>query len=123
MAADIAEANKLNETLYCFTWKPKIFMDGINCETTRNKDGHLIGPCGAASQNTTNSYFSHITNFVAERHANATKGRMFLESSSCLNVEVTADQHYLLQPTASNVLVGNILEDLIGQNAKKKIPK
>jgi hypothetical protein len=48
---------------------------------------------------------------------------MFLEPSSFLDVEVTDDQRYLLQPTASNVLVGNILEDLIGQNAKKKIPK
>jgi hypothetical protein len=54
-----------------------------------------------------------------------TKGRKFLEPSSFLNVEVTDDQRYLLQPTASDVLVGNILEDSIsiGQNAKKKIPK
>ena len=46
-----------------------------------------------------------------------------MEPSSFLNVEVTDDQRYLLQPTASDVLVGNILEDSIGQNAKKKIPK
>jgi hypothetical protein len=49
------------------------------------------------------------------KHANVTKGRKFLELSSCLNVEVTDDQRYFLQPTASDVLVGNILEDLIGQ--------
>ncbi len=123
MAADVAEMNKLNETLHRFTWKPKFFVDAINRETMRNKDGHLIGPCGAASQVTANSYFSWITNFVAEQHANATKGLRFLELSSCSNVEVTEDQRYLLQPTASIVLVGNILEDSIGQNAKKKIPK
>jgi hypothetical protein len=123
MAAGIVEANKLKEILHHFTWKPNFFVGAINRETTRNKDGHLIGPCGAASQITANSYFSHITNFVTEQHANATKGRKFLELSSCLNVEVTEDQRYLLQPTASKVLVGNILEDLIGQNAKKKIPK
>jgi hypothetical protein len=123
MAVDIAEANKLNETLHLFTWKPKVFVDAINRETTRNMDGHLIGPCGAASQTTVNSYFTHITNFVAEHHANATRGRKFLEPGSYLNVEVTDDQPYLLQPTASNVLVENILEDSIGQNAKKKIPK
>ncbi len=125
MAAEAAEATKLNETLHLFTWKPKVFVDAINCETTRNKNCHLIviGPCGAASQNTANSYFTHITNFVAGEHANAMKGRKFLEPSSFLNVEVTDDQHYLLQPTASDILVGNIIEDSIGQNAKKKIPK
>jgi hypothetical protein len=112
--------NKLNETLHLFTWKPKVFMDAINRETMKNKDGHLIGSCGAASQITANSCFTHITNFVAQQHSNVTKGHKFLELSSCLDVEVTYDQHYLLQPTASNVLVGHILEDLIGQNAKKK---
>ena len=90
-------------------------MDAINRETMRNKNGHLIKPCGAASQKTANSYFTHITNFVAGEHANATEGRKFLEPSSFLNVEVTDDQRYLLQPTASDVLVGNILEDSIGQ--------
>jgi hypothetical protein len=64
MAAIIVEANKLNETLYCFTLKPKFYVDAINCETTRNKDGHFIGPCGAASQITANSYFSNITNLL-----------------------------------------------------------
>jgi hypothetical protein len=38
-------------------------------------------------------------------------------------VEVTEDQHYLLQPTSSNVLVGHIFKDSIGQHAKKEIPK
>jgi hypothetical protein len=38
-------------------------------------------------------------------------------------VEVTDDQCYFLQPTASNILVGHIVEDSIGQNAKKQIPK
>jgi hypothetical protein len=98
-------------------------VDAINRETTRNKDGHLIGPCGAASQIIANSYFIHITNFVAQQHSkNVTKGHKFSEPSSCLDVEVTDDQRYLLQPTASDVLVGHIPEDSIGQNAKKKIP-
>ena len=48
-------------------------------------------------------------------HAIATKKHKFLVPSSFLNVEVKDDQHYLLQPTASDVLVGNILEDSIGQ--------
>jgi len=123
MATDIREATELNETLHLFTWKPKVFVDAINRETTRNTDGHLIGPCGGASHDTVHTYFTNITSFVAQQHTNATKGRKFLEPSSFSNVEVTDDQRFLLQPTASNVLVGNILEDSIGQNAKKKIPK
>ena len=115
MAAEAAEATKLNEKLHLFTQKPTVFVDAINRETTRNKNGHLIKPCGAASQKTANSYFTHITNFVSGEHANTMKGHKFLEPSSFLNVEVTDDQRYLLQPTASDVLVGNILEDLIGQ--------
>ena len=42
MAAEAAEATKLNETLHLFTWKPKVFVDAINHETTRNKNSHLI---------------------------------------------------------------------------------
>jgi len=83
----------------------------------------VVHPIKIASHDTVHTYFTHITSFVAQQHANATKGRKFLEPSSFLNVEVTDDQRYLLQPTASDVLVGNILEDSIGQNAKKKIPK
>jgi hypothetical protein len=115
MKAEAAEATKLNKRLHLFIWKPTVFVDAINRETTRNKNGHLIGPCRAASQKTANSFFNHITNYIVGEHANATMGHKFLEPSSCLNVEVTDDQHYLLQPTASDVLVGNILEDLIGQ--------
>ncbi len=39
-----------------------------------------------------------------------------------LNIEITDEQRYLLQPTAADVSVGNILEDSLVQNAKKKIP-
>ncbi len=43
--------------------------------------------------------------------------------SAYLDIEVTNDQRFLFQPTAADVLLGSILEDSIGQNAKKKIPK
>jgi hypothetical protein len=92
-----------------------VFVDAINRETTRNKNGHLIGPCRAASQKTANSYFTHITTYIVGEHANVMKKHKFLVPSSFLNVKVTDDQRYLLQPTASDVLVGNILEDSIGQ--------
>jgi hypothetical protein len=69
---------------------------------------------GHKRQKTANFFFTHITNIVAGEHAHATKKHRFLELSSFLNVEVTDDQHYSLQRTVSDVLVGNILEDLIG---------
>jgi hypothetical protein len=78
----LPRANKLIMTLHLFTWEPKVFVDAINHETARNKDGHLIGPCGAASQITANSYFTYITNFVPQEHSNVTMGRKFLEPSS-----------------------------------------
>jgi hypothetical protein len=51
-----------------------------------------------------------------------TRGHQFLELRVYLNVEITDEQRYLLQPTAADVLVGNLIEDSLGQNAKKKIP-
>jgi hypothetical protein len=100
-----------------------VALDDINqlwdCYLTNKIDPSVfdepcLGPCRAASQKTANSYFTHVTNYIVGGHANATKKHRFLEPSSFLNVEVTDDQRYLLQPTASDVLVGNILEDLIG---------
>ncbi len=51
-----------------------------------------------------------------------TREHQFLEPRAYLNVEITVEQRYLLQPTAADVLAGNLLEDSLGQNAKKKIP-
>jgi hypothetical protein len=50
-----------------------------------------------------------------------TRGCQFFEPRAYLNVEIIDEQCYLLQPTAADVLVGNLLEDSLGQNAKKKI--
>ncbi len=50
-------------------------------------------------------------------------GDHFLVPSAYLDAEVMDDQRFLFQPTTADVLLGSILEDLIGQNAKKKIPK
>jgi hypothetical protein len=51
-----------------------------------------------------------------------TTGHKFLEPRAYLNVEITDKQCYFLQPTAADVFVGNILENSLVQNAKKKIP-
>ena len=105
-----------------FRLNPKIHMDAIRRETTRGNNGSLLGPCGGASRKTADAFFSYITNFVSQRHSVITRGRQFLEPMVYLNVEITDEQYYLLQPTAVDVLVGNLLEDSLGQNAKKKIP-
>jgi hypothetical protein len=110
------------ETLNAFRWNPKIHMDAIKRETARENNGSLLGPCGGASCKTSNAFFSHITNFVSQRHSVITRGHQFLETRAYLNVEITNEQRYLLQPTAADVLVGNLLEDSLGQNTKKKKP-
>ncbi len=45
-----------------------------------------------------------------------------MEPRAYLNIEITDKQCYLLQPTAVDVFVGNILEDSLVKNVKKKIP-
>jgi hypothetical protein len=110
------------EMINAFRLNPKIHMDAIRRETTWGNYGSLLGPCGEASCKTANAFFSHITNFVSQRHSVITRGRQFLEPMAYLNVEITDEQRYLLQPTAAEVLVGNLLEDSLGQNARKKIP-
>jgi hypothetical protein len=97
-------------------------VDTIRRETIRGNGGSFLGRCGGASRKTADSVFTHITNFVAQRHSVITRGHQFLEPRAYLNVEITDEQRYLLQPTAADVFVGNILEDSLGQNAKKKIP-
>jgi hypothetical protein len=88
--------------------------------TKRAADGSLLH---AASEDTAYAYCRHITNYVAQQHCARTRGQSFLVPSAYLDVEVTDDQHFLFQPAAADVLLGSILEDSIGQNAKKKIIK
>ncbi len=110
------------ETLNAFRWNPKIHMDAIRRETIRGNNGSFLGPCGGASCKTANAFFSHITYFVSQRPSVITRGHQFLEPGAFLNVEITDEQRYLLQPTAADILVCNLLKDSLGQNAKKKIP-
>ncbi len=110
------------ETVHAFRWNSNIHVDAIRRETIRGKGGSLLGPCSGASCKTADSFFTHITNFVAQRHSVITRGHQFLEPRAYLNVEITEEQRYLLQPTAADVFVGSILEDSLVQNTKKKIP-
>ncbi len=98
--------------------------DPYGCHQERNNkgvnNGSLLGPCGGASRKTADVFFSHITNFVSQRHSVITRGHQFLEPRVYLNVEKTDEQRYLLQPTAADVLVGNLLEDSLGQKCKEE---
>ena len=46
-----------------------------------------------------------------------------MQPSAYLNVKISQQQLEFLNPTPGDALVGNILQDSIGQNAKKKIAK
>lgn len=120
MEAEAAEAEKQNASLLCnynFSWKPKLHLDAIEMEQAINKvDNSNVTMAVKA-------YFDHITNFVDRNYGTSTRGQQFLEPSAYLDVEITEDQRYFFQPTPADVLVGNILDDLVGMNAKKKIAK
>jgi hypothetical protein len=105
---------------YNFSWKPQVHVEAIEHETKRAADGSLLH---AASEDTAYAYYRHITNYVAQQHGARKRGRSFLVPSAYLDVEVTDDQRFLFQPAPADVLLGGILEDSIGQNAKKKIPE
>jgi hypothetical protein len=120
--AAAAEAKRQQEGLICnynFSWKPRVHVEAIEHETKRAADVSLLH---AASEDAAYAYYRHTTNYVAQQHGARTRGRSFLVPSAYLDVEVMDDQRFLFQPTAADVLLGSILEDSIGQNAKKKIP-
>jgi hypothetical protein len=74
-----------SETVHAFRWNPKFHVDTIRRETIRGKGVSLLGQCGEASCKTANSFFTHITNFVAQRHSVITRGHQVLEPRAYLN--------------------------------------
>ncbi len=60
---------------------------------------------------------------MAQLHGKSPRGQRSLQPSAYLNVKISQQQFQFLNPTPGDVLVGNILHDSIGQNAKKKIAK
>ncbi len=122
-AALATESKRQQEGLICnynFTWKPQVHVKANAHETKRAADGSLLH---AVSEDTAYAYNRQITNYVAQQHGARTRGRLLLEPSVFLDVEAMDDQCFLFQPTTADVLLGSILEDSIGKNAKKKIPK
>jgi len=91
MAAEAAEADTQNAKLLCnykFSWKPKFHVDAFERETKRAQDGSLEHN-GRASEKTAMGFYYHITNFVAQLHANTTRGRKYLQPSAYLNVKIS----------------------------------
>ncbi len=127
--AEAEEAANQNEKRLCnynFSWKPKLHLDAMAAERNANNRAAEEESAEGTTQPVTTAamaYFHHVTNFVAQYHGTSTRGRKNLEPNKYLNVEVTEDQLYLIQPTPADVLVGNILQDSIGNNSKKKIAK
>jgi hypothetical protein len=128
-AAEEKEATEQNAKLidnFDFTWKPKVHWDVITAETERTANGNLLK---AAPLEKAEAFYEHLKNYVARRHGaelRAAKGkarRKQLEPSQYLDVEVDEDAEFFLNPTAADVLVGSIMEDSIGENARKKIAK
>lgn len=68
-----------------------------------------------------------MTNHCARKHwgnnNNETGKKRALEPSSWLDVAVSMDQKALLNPTTKVVIRGSILNDTMGEGAKKKIAK
>jgi hypothetical protein len=81
-----------SETVHAFRWNPKIHVDAIRRETIRGNGGSLFGLFGGATRKTADSCFTHITNFVAQRHSVITRRCQFLEPMAYLNVEITDKQ-------------------------------
>ena len=75
----------------------------------------------ARSREIAGKLFVHMTNFVASNHGWHKGGDMI--PSAYLDAELTKDQIDLLNPTARDVQLGAILDQCIGQKAKKIIAK
>jgi hypothetical protein len=123
-AKEAAEQNAKLIDNYDFTWKPKVHWDVITGETQRTPAGNLLVP---VSREKAEAFFDHINNYVSRRHGAAQKvprrQRKDLAPAGYLDVEVTDTQLDYLNPPPNDVLVGSIMEDSIGENARKKIAK
>jgi hypothetical protein len=65
--------------------------------------------------------FDHFTNFAARSHWK--NGDEELQPSTWLNLDITDDQRRLLAPKPKDVVRGAILNDTMGEGAKKKLAK
>ena len=64
---------------------------------------------------------NHATNYVARHHFK--KRTDALTPSSYLDLCITEDQAKLLAPTVKDVVQGSIIENAMGEGAKKKIAR
>jgi hypothetical protein len=67
-------------------------------------------------------YLDHISNFVAHQHWDKSETSV-LTPSDHLDLAITADQQRMLNPMTKDVIIGSILNDTMGEGAKKKLAK
>jgi hypothetical protein len=69
----------------------------------------------------TSQYFDHIANFVCRTHNH--ESGLPLRPQDWVNIEITKQQQRLLQPLPYDVLIGSLMEETMGERAKKKVAK
>ena len=90
-----------------YAWKPSKLLD----EYKKNKKN-----CEVQKK-----FFDHICNHVAEKHWNI--HHVAVQPSAALNVEVSTDQLFLLNPSYVQVVTGHAMYDAVGKGAIHKIAK
>ena len=84
------------------------------------KPKELLERYKGARVETKNEFLQHITNCVANTEWNR---KTDLKPSAYLDVEVSTEQITLLNPKSQNVLRGFILQDSVGNGAKRMMAK
>jgi hypothetical protein len=105
---DDTERPPAYEPFHLCTWKPRVL-------TARYVANH-------SDNETQVEYLNHISNFVAGQHWDKSETSM-LAPSDHLDLAITADQQRMLNPTTKDVIIGSILNDTMGEGAKKKLAK
>jgi len=96
-----------------FSFKPQMLLDAFIEERQKR-------PATLTSASSTRELFDHMCNHAAQMHWDKAKS---LLPAAALDVEVSADQTTLFNPSYKNVLQGYIMYDVKGAGAMNKIAK
>jgi hypothetical protein len=101
-----------------FSWRPNELHAAYVEQQERDEDGNVIAHADAATKY---KYFTHICNHVSRVHQH--KFRQILQPSPYINAEVSVDQLNMINPTPYDVLIGSLMDESVGESARKKIAK
>jgi hypothetical protein len=101
-----------------FSWRPTQLHTAYVESLERDEDGNVIVHADDATKE---QYYKHICNHVSRVHPH--KLRQMLQPSSHLDVEISVDQLNMMNPTPYDVLIGSMMEESVGEAARKKIAK